>query len=227
MTKIDSELLTRLTRCCGLRRPALVSLGGSGALYSGRFLSCSFAGRTVLFALKRNEADEPEPVPGEYCTVVFADRGRTWIFSSPLREWIRGLEGIRLTTEFPTQLVPLESRRWPRLPVAPRTGLVVRVLGRGRIWQPEAVDLSPAAVLTRFPRGDGPPTGYVANLVVELTLAPLRVRLRAFADHRDEDQYVLYFADILRGLRHRRYDPPDQLRAILERLQTTSSDSES
>ncbi|GAB4245228.1 MAG: hypothetical protein Kow00109_21270 [Acidobacteriota bacterium] len=227
MSRIGSELLTRLTRCCGLRRPALITLGGSGTLYSGRFLSCSFSTRTVLFALDKNETSQNEPAPNERCTIVFADRGRTWVFSSPVREWIAGADEVRLAAEFPTQIVPLESRRWPRLPVAPRVGLSVRVLARGRIWQPEAVDLSPAAVLTRFLPGDGPPTGYVANLIVELALGSLRVRLRGFAEHRGDNVYVIYFADILRGLRHRRYAPPEPLRAILERLQAASSDPES
>lgn len=217
MTGGQYRLLPTLARCCGLQRPALLSFGRQEGVFPVRFLTCSATDHTVTFRVMKDTESVSNLKPNEDCTLVFSDCGRTWIFTARLVEVALSGGRICLNLSLPTQLIPLESRRWQRIPVMPEV-LDVEISGQEQTWHPDAVDLSPAAILTRFPPGEAPPTGYLANLLVRLATKGHRVRLNGFAEQRGDGLFVIYFSDILRGLRHRTLELPNELREILSDL---------
>ncbi|GAB4131324.1 MAG: hypothetical protein Kow001_24620 [Acidobacteriota bacterium] len=211
-------MLRRLNALCLERRPATVTLGRMPRILPGRFVSVSFEEGFVELEVPLLPEDF-EPGPCSPCTVVFRDGDRHQVLAGVtmvLDRPNRGLPRVRIA--LPMHAAPVELRSSWRIPLDSDSGLELRLHCGGRILRPQPVDISPGGVLVDL----GPVAGLVPpedELRLELRLGELRAELPVMPQRRSNRGLILYFAQVLRGLRHGRLVIPPQLKPILDRLE--------
>lgn len=217
-------MLRRLSTFCSEKRPVTLTLGHPPRILAGRFAAMSMEGGFVELELT-NRPEGIELGSDWPCTVVYRDGPRHQVLAGstlPHGGPSFGLPRVRIA--LPMHSAPVELRSSWRIPVGPDCGLRLRLHCNGTVLTPSPIDISPGGILADFTEcEDYVPTEDEVKL--ELDLGDLHAELEVMPQRRSETGFVLYFSQVLRGLRHGRLVVPAALRPILDKLENRWFDS--
>ncbi len=210
-------MLRRLNALCIEKRPATVTLGQLPRILPARFAAVSYEEGYVELELPLLPEDfEPGSSP---CTVVFRDGDRHQVLAGSTLAIDRPRQGLpRVRIALPMHTAPVELRSSWRIPLGPDCGLELRLHCGGQVLTPQPLDISPGGLLVDA----GSVAGVIPSddeLLLELKLGELRAELPVMPQRRSHRGLVLYFAEVLRGLRHGHLVIPAPLKPILDRLE--------
>lgn len=205
-----------LRECCQHKLPATILVNHADTAMHGRFAAIS--DQAVTFDLFFTE--ELSLLPLILCCVTFWTANRSCVFLAPIQDYRESdSQTPQLIVKLPSQGVQAEARSVFRIPVWRESGLMVHLwASEEKVWKAEAVNISLAGILVKFPEEDTPDLPIGSQLRVELQLDNHFVRLAALVRRRSRQHYGLFFPECLY---EGRIESPAELQTVVSLLDQT------